>query len=144
MGTAITRVRLRDGVACDIEDGQWKLRVDLSPRAGGSGDAPDPGVLGRGALGSCIAIAISLHAARRGVQLDDLSVEIHAGYDARGMYAVGGVRADYTSIRYVVTIASPAADDEIDALVREAERHCLYLNVFTDPHALEREVRIER
>ena len=26
--TAVTRVRVRAGLACDIEDGRWKLTVD--------------------------------------------------------------------------------------------------------------------
>jgi len=26
MGTATTKVRIRSGVACDIEDGAWKLK----------------------------------------------------------------------------------------------------------------------
>lgn len=143
-GTAVTRVRLLDGVACEIEDGRWKLNVDMSKRSGGGGEAPDPGVYGRGALGSCLAVSIAQQAALRCVAIDDLSVEVHAGYDARGTYGLGDADADYTSLRYVVNIASPASDEELDSLLREAERQCTYLHVFARPHRLEREIRIER
>jgi hypothetical protein len=30
-----TRVHIRDGLTCDIEDGEWKLTADLSKKAGG-------------------------------------------------------------------------------------------------------------
>ena len=98
-GTATTTVRLVEGVACEIEDGPWKLSVDLSAKSGGSGAAPDPGVYGRGALGACMAICYAQWAARRDLPLDDLRVEVEADYDARGMFGVGDVIADYTAIR---------------------------------------------
>src|SRR5438067_1544464 len=56
-GTARTKVSLRDGLTCDVEDGNWKLTVDASPKSGGDGRGPDPGVFGRAALGSCLAIS---------------------------------------------------------------------------------------
>ncbi|MHC4953542.1 MAG: OsmC family protein [Planctomycetota bacterium] len=143
-GTAVTRVRLRDRVGCEVEDGKWKLRVDMSEGSGGNGAAPDPGVFGRAALGSCLSVAYSLWAAKLEVPIDDLTVEIHADYDSRGMYGVGDVAADYRDIRYLVTIRSPAPDEEIEAMMREAEEHCIYLNVFTRARELRREVRIER
>ena len=29
-GTAITRVKMRDGFTCEVEDGRWNLTVDMS------------------------------------------------------------------------------------------------------------------
>ena len=55
-GTATTTVRVRSGVTCDIEDGGWKLVADEMPGDGGAGLGPDPGVLGRAGLGSCLAM----------------------------------------------------------------------------------------
>ncbi len=57
-GTAVTKVRLRDGLTCDVEDGNWKLTVDGPAKSGGDGRGPDPGVYGRMALGSCLAIGL--------------------------------------------------------------------------------------
>lgn len=143
-GTVVTRIRKTGAVGCEVVDGPWKLDVDLSANSGGTGDAPDPGVYGRSALGACLCAAYSLWAAKREVPIDDLAIEIHADYDVRGMYGVGGVIADYTAIRSVVTIKSPAPADEIEAMLREAEEHCIYLNVFTRPRDLRRELHIER
>ena len=51
--TSVTKVRLRDGLTCDIEDGPWKLVGDEPENMGGENAGPDPGVFGRAALGSC-------------------------------------------------------------------------------------------
>ena len=45
--TAVTKVRLGEGLACEVEEGNWKLKVDMSPKTGGMGTAPNPGVYGR-------------------------------------------------------------------------------------------------
>ena len=49
--TAITKVRLRNGLTCHVEDGPWKLTVDMAKKSGGDSRGPDPGVLGRSAFG---------------------------------------------------------------------------------------------
>src|SRR5471030_642484 len=79
-GTATTKVTLRDGLTCDVEDGAWKLTVDMSTKSGGDGRGPDPGVFGRTALGSCLAIGYQLWAAKRGITLSNLQVEVQADY----------------------------------------------------------------
>ncbi|MHC4959571.1 MAG: OsmC family protein [Planctomycetota bacterium] len=141
-GTAVTRARLNGAVGCEIEDGAWRLRMDLSKKSGGDGAAPDPGVYGRSALASCLVGSYALWAAKRGVEIDEIAVEIQADYDARGMYGVDGVIADYTAIRYTVAISSPAPDEEIEALARDAEKHCNYLNLFRRPHEMRGELKI--
>ena len=74
-GTARTRARLRDGLHFEIEDGAWKLEVDMSEKSGGSGAAPDPGVYGRTALSSCLGINYATHAAARGLEISSLMGE---------------------------------------------------------------------
>jgi uncharacterized OsmC-like protein len=67
-GTAVTKVRLTEGLACEIEEGAWNLKADMSEKSGGANTGPNPGVLGRAALGSCLAIGYAMWAARRGVR----------------------------------------------------------------------------
>jgi uncharacterized OsmC-like protein len=143
-GTAVTDVSLIEGLRCEIRAGDWRLPVDLSTRSGGTGEAPDPGVYGRGALGACLAISIAQWAAHREVPIEALSVRVEADYDTRGTYGIGEVPADYTAVRYTVSLKSPAPEDAIRAVVRDAERHCIYLNVFARPRDVAREIRIER
>ena len=141
-GTAVTRVRLRAGLACDIEEGKWKLTAGMSPKSGGNDDEPNPGILGRATLGTCLAMSYGLWAAKLGVPLTSLEVEVQADYDSRGMYGVGGVAPGYERIRYIVTVESEAPDDEVMRLLDESDSHCDFLHVFRHPQDVRREVRI--
>src|SRR3989304_5237576 len=72
-GTATTTVRVRSGLTCDIEDGSWKLVADEMPGDGGAGLGPDPGVLVRAGLGSCLAIGYAIQAALMEIPLDSVA-----------------------------------------------------------------------
>jgi len=134
-----TRARLVDGLRCEIEEGPWRFSADMPAKAGGDETAPTPGVLGRGALASCLTMGIALWAARLGVPLETLEVEVQADFDARGELGVGnGVPPGYSEVRYVVSIESPATREEVDQLLRMAERHSPYLDVFGRAMALRR------
>lgn len=144
-GTATTRVRMVDGLTCEVEDGSWNLTVDLSAKGGGNGRGPDPGVYGRSALGSCLAIAYGLWAARRGVPITALEVEVQADYDVRGQYGVDeSVPVAYREVRYTITVTSEAPEAEVIAALEDAEAHCVYLKVFTEPQTVRRAVRLLR
>ena len=113
-GTARTRVRLKAGLECEIEEGPWKLTVGVGEKSGGTNAGPDPGVLGRGALGSCLAIGYAMWAARLGVPIDALTVEVETDYDSRGELGVADdVPPGYTQVRYMVTVESAASEVDV-------------------------------
>jgi uncharacterized OsmC-like protein len=141
-GTAVTKVRRVDGLHCEIEDGQWKLTADLAPKSGGTDAGPNPGVLGRSALGSCLLQAYSLWAARLDIPISSLSVEVHADYDVRGMHGADDVFPGYSEIRLIVELESSAPEAEVLQLLDKAERHCPYFQIFEKPIKLERQARI--
>jgi len=141
--TCATRARLVDGLRCEIEEGPWKFSADMPAKVGGDETAPTPGVLGRGALASCLTIGIATWAARLGVQIDTLEVEVQADFDARGELGVGnGVPPGYSQVRYIVSIGSPASRDDLDELLGMAERHSPYLDVFGRAMAMSRVLRL--
>ncbi len=141
-GTAVTRVTMREGFTCEVEDGRWNLTVDMSEKGGGDGKGPDPGVMGRTALGSCLAIAYRQWLIQRDVPVEGLEVEIQADYNARGEYGVTDDSPAYEEIRYVVTVESDAPEEEIVNALDEAEVHCTYLVIFREPQRVIREVRL--
>ena len=55
-GTVVSKVRLQDGLRCEIEEGPWRLTADGSEAMGGEAVGPTPGVFGRAAIGSCLAM----------------------------------------------------------------------------------------
>ena len=141
-GTAVTRVRVQQDMTCEIEDGPWKLVADMAGKHGGNNEGPNPGVYGRAALGSCLAIGYIRWAAKLGVPLTGVEVEVQADYDARGEYAIADIPADYTEIRYVVSIESPAGEEQILQVLDQADAHSSFYDIFARPQKLKREVRI--
>jgi uncharacterized OsmC-like protein len=137
-----TRARLAGGLRCEIEEAPWKFAADMPAKVGGDDSAPTPGVLGRGALAGCLTIGIAVWAARLGIPLDGLEVEIQADFDARGELGMGEVPPGYSEVRYTVSLASPAPRHEVERLLAMAERHSPYLDVFGRAIALKRALRV--
>ncbi len=141
--TVSTTARMVDGLRCEVEEGPWKLTADMPVKAGGEGTAPTPGMLGRGALASCLAIGISMWAARLGVPLDGLEVEVECDFDARNeLGANGDIPAGYKEIRYRIAVNSTASPETVDELLHKAERHSPYLDIFSRARSLQRVVRL--
>ena len=138
-GTATTRARLDEGMRCVITDGPWSLAADLSPKAGGEGTAPNPGVLARGALASCLALGYARWAARLGVELRGVEVEVEADYDVRGELGLGG-RPGYLDIRYraVLHPADGVSEAEIDRVMELADAHSSLRDLFANGVPLRR------
>jgi len=141
-GTAVTRVRLQGGLRCVIEEGDWRLVADMSPKSGGGDAGPNPGILGRGALGSCLAMGYAMWAAKLDIPIDGIEVEVQADYDTRGHYGVADVAPGYAQVRYVVTVESDAPAADIERLLDVADRHTPYHDVFRRPVELRREIRL--
>ncbi len=131
--TAITKVRWVEGLACEMEEGTWKLRADMSPKSGGSATAPNPGVFGRASLGSCLAIGYVMWAARRGVELDSIEVEVQADFDAAAEYGLTESHPGYNAVRCNVQVHSKAPADIVRAVIEEANRCSSYLAVWRKP-----------
>jgi uncharacterized OsmC-like protein len=142
-GTARTVARLGPGLSCQVTEGPWTLTVGMTEKYGGSNAGPNPGVLGRGALASCLAVGYAMWAARLDVPLDSLTVEIEADYDFRGELGVEEtVRPGYREVRYTVTVESPAPEQEVMRVLDTGDRYSSYLDVFGNAIPLRREVRI--
>ncbi len=142
--TDTTRVCVRDGLTCEIEDGPWKLTADLGVKCGGNGLGPTPGTFGRAAFGSCLAMCYVMWAAELCVPLTQVEVEVQADSDVRGMYGVDDVPAGYQEVRYIVSVTSPASHADIMRVVDTAEAHSPYFSVFSQPQNVKRDVRIHR
>lgn len=141
--TGVTTARIEDGLRCVIEDGPWKLAVDMPVKAGGEETAPTPGTLGRGALASCIAIDIAAWAARRDIPIEAVQVEVQADFDARGELGMDDrIPPGYKNVRYLISVDSPAPADVVAELVRTAERYSSYVDIFARPQTMKRTIRL--
>jgi uncharacterized OsmC-like protein len=140
--TTTTKIRVRDGTTCDVEHKHWNFTVDVGKNEGGNDAGPGPGVVQRGALGSCLAIGYAKWAACLDVPIDHIEVDVVADVDARGAYGIDDVPPGYKKLRYKVSIESPAADEEILSVIEQADEHSPLLADIVNPVKVEREVNI--
>jgi len=83
---------------------------------------PNPGVYGRGPSGR-VSRSATVFGQLGSVCVTALEVEIQADFDARGELAVSDtVRPGYLAMRYVVTVESSAASEDILRVLDAADR----------------------
>jgi uncharacterized OsmC-like protein len=115
----------------------------MSDKAGGISAGPNPGVLGRAALGSCLAVGYAMWAARLDVELESLDVDVETDYDSRGELGVADeVPPGYLQVRYRVTVRSPASEADIRRVIDVADKYSPYRDVFARAHDIRRELVI--
>jgi uncharacterized OsmC-like protein len=123
-GTAQARIRLGEGLACDVEHRDRTLLVDEAASEGGGGAGPRPDELMCASIGASLAIGYRQWGARLGIPLDAVTVEMTCEYDLRGQLGVDDdVTAGWQSVRFDVTIASDAPEEAVRRLVETADRH---------------------
>jgi uncharacterized OsmC-like protein len=146
LGTAVSRTTVTDGLTCMVREGDWSFTVDMSEEVGGNAAGPTPGVYGRAALGSCLAIGYMMRAGALGIPIQSLSVEIQADFDDGALFGTSPdtVRPGYSEVRYIVSLETAAETSQVMELLDEAERHSPYLDVFTSPQVCIRQVNISR
>jgi len=142
-GTKVTRIRLDEGLRCDIQEGSWKLTASMPASFGGDETAPTPGVFGRAAFGSCLALGYAMWAARLEIPLTSLEIEVHSDFDARGELGVSAdVRPGHTAIRFVVRVTSDASADVINHWLDTADTHSSWRDNLANRVPISREVQI--
>jgi uncharacterized OsmC-like protein len=141
--TATTKVRLFDGTTCEVEHKHWKFKVDIGTSEGGNDAGPGPGILERGALGSCLAIAYSQRAAILDIPIDNIEIDVESDFDARGMLHLSDDPPGFEALRYKVYIESPAPREQLMQMIEEADKHSPVLDDFSRAIPVEREVEIK-
>lgn len=131
IATGISKTRIKNGLTCEIQDGDWKLFADMPQSIGGNATAPTPGVYGRAALGSCLAITYMMELAKMGIPIDTLEVEVQADYDDGALLGVSSSVPGYSEVRYIVRIESEADESEILKILNVADSRSPYLDVFS-------------
>ena len=142
LGTGISKTRIKNGLTCEIQEGNWKFIADMPETIGGNVQGPTPGVYGRAALGSCLAIGYMLAAARMNIPVASLEVEVQADYDDGALLGTSSVAPGYLEVRYTITIESETAEEDILQMIDDADQHSPYLDVFSRPQNCKREVHI--
>jgi uncharacterized OsmC-like protein len=141
--TGQSTVTVKDGFTCEVVEGPWRFTVDMPKSVGGAGAGPTPGVYGRGALGSCLAIGYLMWAAKMGVPIDALEVLVEADYDDNGLFGTADVLPGYSEVRYTVTVESSAPEAEVLRMLDEGDAHSPYLDIFRRAQRCVRQVAVK-
>jgi uncharacterized OsmC-like protein len=142
LGTGISKTKITNGLRCEITEGNHKLIADMPESVGGNATGPTPGVYGRAAFGSCLAIAYMLKASAMNIRINALQVDVQADYDDGALFGTSSAPPGYLEVRYTVTVESDAAEEEILQMLDMADKHSPYLDVFAREQKCIRDVRI--
>lgn len=141
--TATTKVRVRDGTTCEITASGKKLVCDIGEMEGGNDAGPGPGILERGALGSCLAIGYAQQAAVSDIPIENIEVYVESDFDARGQFGLTEDPPGFKELRYTVSIESPASEEEIRDMIDKADARSPVLDDFRRPIPIKRKINIK-
>jgi uncharacterized OsmC-like protein len=109
-----------EGLACTVRQGDHQAVLDMSKALGGDERGPTPGFYIRAGLVGCIAIGIKLTAAREGIELDAIDVDVEMDFDDGAMLGLGSNTAAPLETRVVIALATAAPWDQVTAMVERA------------------------
>lgn len=138
--TATARARIIDGLHCESREGDYLLSLDLPSDAGGTGAGATPGVHGRAALASCLAMSYSIELARAGIEARSIEVELQVDYDNRGLLGMDDIRPGYLAVRHTLYLDADAPREAVQAAIDRAQRNSPYLDVFSQPQPVSGQV----
>jgi uncharacterized OsmC-like protein len=143
-GTGVSKVRITNGLTCEIQEGDWRFMADMPESVGGNSKGPTPGVYGRAALGACLAIGYMMKAAEMDIAISHLEVEVQADYDDGALFGTAekNIPPGYLEVRYSVKIESDAPEEKIMCMLNDADAHSPYLDVFSRAQKCSRKVNI--
>jgi uncharacterized OsmC-like protein len=141
-GTGVSKATITNGLTCKVQEGNWKFVADMPEQAGGNAAGPTPGVFGRAALASCLAIGYTMRAAASGISFNELEVEVQADYDDGALFGTSpDTPPGYLEIRYTVRVQTDATEKEVNQILDEADKHSPYLDVFSRGQICKRTVQ---
>jgi uncharacterized OsmC-like protein len=110
---SFARAKLDEALSVEVTGpGGLRLVTDMPAGIGGRDEEPSPGWLFRASLASCVATTIGMEAAREGVRLRSLEVEVDSESDDRGILGIDdSVPAGPLSTRIRIRVAADGVEE---------------------------------
>ena len=109
------------GLACETEVGGRRIVTDFPLSRDAVTAGPTPNDLVAAAVGSCLATALVLEAARAELPLDAVQVTVEADLDRRGLFGVAPVASGFAGLRYTVVARSSAGEAQMRELLARVD-----------------------
>jgi uncharacterized OsmC-like protein len=120
-------------VGSAIRVNRHRFAQDEPAAFGGSDAAPGPVDYALAGFASCQIVTYKYWAARTGVTIEDLSVEIDADFDFRTMFGFeGGGRPGLSDVRVKVRVSGPDDADRYTELQKLVDEHCPVFDLFAN------------
>ena len=104
------------GYRCTVASRQFRIRIDEPEKAGGGDTGPQPSEVFLASLAGCFTLAMYHVAAKRNIELPDLTVTATGTYEGPGF------------ARLAVDVNSGAPREVLESLVEPAKRVCYVSN----------------
>lgn len=124
------------GLRCTVRQDGHEATMDMGTVLGGGGTAPTPGFYIRAGLIGCIAIGIKLTAAREATPVDAIDVDVEMEFDDGAMLGLGTNSAAPLVTRITISLISPAAAADLEAMVARALAADPYFLALRDPQSV--------
>ena len=132
-----TSAVVESGTACRVREKHFDMTVDVPPSIGGGGEGPTPGALVRSAFTSCIATGVKLWAARAGIEIDYIDVQLEADVDARGELGVDdSIAPGFLDLRLNILVHSSAAAEDVEAVIERSVKYSPLFDVFSNKQTI--------
>jgi uncharacterized OsmC-like protein len=139
------KVRLRYGLPDEIEGMGCKLVGNTFQFTDGENAALRPGYLGLAGLGLCLARGYMARFAKFDIAVNGIEVSLRATIDLRRAYSVSDdIPAGCQALHCHVEVDSEVDEDRIIEVIDETDSHSPWLENFTQPHSVTRDVKVER
>jgi uncharacterized OsmC-like protein len=123
-------------VACSVATGRAMAEAGLHPASGGDGSLACSGDMLLQALVACAGVTLRAVATNRGIEVRGV-VRAEGDLDFRGTLGVSrDAPVGFRSIRLLFDLESPAAQDDLDALIATTERYCVVFQTLAQPPEL--------
>ena len=115
-------------IACSVEAGRALVAAGLHPATGGDGTLACSGDMLLQALVACAGVTLKAVATTIGVALRKARVIAEGDLDFRGTLGVSKeAPVGFTAIRLRFELESDASEEQLEKLIRLAERYCVVL-----------------
>lgn len=111
---------LEDGLACTYRQGEHEATMDMGTPLGGQGQSPTPGFYFRAVVAGCAAIGIKITAAREGLELASIDVDVEMDFDDSALLGMGSNSAAPLATRLNINIKSAESHERLSAMVDRA------------------------
>ena len=107
---ADTEWKKGDGFRSQARIRDFKVPMDEPPPLGGSNTAPNMVEMVLAAYGCCLTTGYVMNASLRGIELEDVKIELDADLDLQGFFNLAeGISPGYTDVRAKVHLVAPKA-----------------------------------